>query len=202
MAPLLSMIVQTFRDVGHVDIIDVGGTRLYWDIAPVGFLENHKVNITVVNLPGDKPPADDETFSFVEADGCDLSRFGDKSFHIAHSNSVIEHVGDWSRQRRFAAEISRVAEKYFVQTPNYWFALEPHCMMPFFQWLPKPVRVRLVMAFSLGSWPKAASVDEAVTIVESARLLNRSMVRALFNEAKVYTEWFMLLPKSFIAVKR
>ena len=60
-------------------------------------------------------------FSFVEGDGRNLSNFGDKTFDIAHSNSVLEHVGNWEDMHRFAGEIARVGRKYFVQTPSFWF---------------------------------------------------------------------------------
>ncbi len=160
------------------------------------------MNITIVNLPGIVKPNDHGLFKFVEADGCDLSRFDDKSFHIAHSNSVVEHVGDCERMVQFAKELSRVSQNYFVQTPNYWFPIEPHCMMPFFHWLPKPIRVWLVLHFQLGHWAKAGSIDQAVRTVKSARLLNKKMFQDLFKGAKVLTERLLWLPKSFIAVKK
>jgi hypothetical protein len=144
---------------------------------------------------------DDGRFSFLAGDGCDLSCIADNGFDIAHSNSVIEHVGDWERMVRFAREMARIAPRYFVQTPNYWFPLEPHCMTPFFHWLPRPLRVWLVLHFDLGHWRKAESVDAAVRICESARLLSRRMVRSLFADGHVMTERLLLLPKSFVVVR-
>ncbi len=200
--PLLEMIETVFSKHGSVSVIDIGGTEQYWDIIPQGYLDEHKVTVTVVNLPGSALPKDHGPFLFVGADGCDLAAFKDKSFHIAHSNSVVEHVGDWERMVRFAKELSRVSNAHFVQTPNFWFPIEPHCMTPFFHWLPKPMRVWLVSRLQLGHWKKAASIDEAVRVVESARLLNRKMFQALFKDAHVLTERFFRLPKSFIAVKK
>jgi hypothetical protein len=199
LTPLLEMIEGIACDDG-IEIIDVGGTERYWSILPIEYLRAHNVTITIVNLPGTILAKDHDCFKFVCADGCDLSAFGDKSFHIAHSNSVVEHVGDWGRMVKFANEIKRVSVKLFVQTPNYWFPIEPHCMTPMFNWLPKPIRVWLVLRFNLGHWKRASTVDEAVRIVESARLLDRSMFRELFQESQILTERFFLLPKSFIAV--
>lgn len=186
-APLLAMIEDVFNQHGHVDLVDIGGTERYWGIIPPQFLDEHNVKITLVNLPG--------------STACALTCFSDKSFHIAHSNSVVEHVGDWQRMTQFARELSRIATKYFVQTPNYWFPVEPHCMTPFFHWLPKPMRVWLVAHFRLGHWRRAASTDEAVRIVESARLLNRNMFQELFPDGDIGTERFLGLPKSLIAMK-
>ena len=103
---------------------------------------------------------------------------------------------------QFANEISRIAEFYFVQTPNFWFPLEPHCMTPFFHWLPKPIRVWMVLHFQLGHWEKANSISEAVRSVEGARLVDKNMFQELFNDGSVLTERLFLLPKSFIAIRK
>ena len=200
--PLLEMIEAVFEEEGSVRIVDLGGTERYWGIATREYLSHHNVSITIVNLPGTAMPEDSGPFVFVEADACNLTGFDDKSFDIAHSNSVVEHVGDWVRMVEFAKEVTRVSKKYFVQTPNFWFPIEPHCLMAFFHWLPKPIRVWLVSRFEMGHWRRAASVDEAVRIVESARLLNRAMFQALFKDAIVLTERFVGLSKSFVAIKR
>ncbi len=74
-------------------------------------------------------------------------------------------------------------------------------MAPFFQWLPKPVRIWLVLHFKLGHRHQAGTLDEAVRTVESVRLLNKKMVETLFKDAQIKTEWFFCLPKSFVAIK-
>jgi len=144
---------------------------------------------------------DDDTFNFVKADACDLSLFRNNSFDITHSNSVIEHVGDWGKMVKFSNEVKRLAPKYFIQTPNYWFPVEPHCMTLFFHWLPRPTRIWLVMNFRLGNWSKRDTVDKAVSLVESARLLNKRMVKELFHDSNIFTERFLYWPKSFVAIK-
>ena len=200
-APLLKMIEATYSEYGFVNIIDIGGTAAYWSIVPRKYLDRHRVTITIVNLPHPEVPKDHGPFKFVAGDGCDLVGFADQSFHIAHSNSVVEHVGDWTHMVRFAKELSRVATKWFIQTPNYWFPIEPHCMTPLFHWLPGPTRMWLVSHFQLGHWDQAKNMDEAVQIVDSARLLNKKMLQELFQEAQIQTERFLGMPKSFIAVK-
>lgn len=198
---LLSMILEVFEEKGKVEIIDVGGTRTYWNIIPVDLLRAQNVKILIINLPDTEIIHDDPIFSFVEGDGRNLSNFGDKTFDIAHSNSVLEHVGNWEDMHRFAGEIARVGRKYFVQTPSFWFPVEPHCMTPFFHWLPLSIRMQLVLRFELGQWRKAADLNEAKQIVESARLLTRNKMKTMFSDAIIRTEWF-LFPKSYIAVRK
>ena len=83
----------------------------------------------------------------VRADGRDLP-FADGEFDLGFSNAVIEHVaGGREGQRRFVEELCRVAGKVFVTTPNRWFPVDPHTLLPFAHWLPGGgVRERLLRA--------------------------------------------------------
>lgn len=198
---LLEMVASVSREKGGCEMIDIGGTRRYWNIVDPSFLETNNVRITIVNQPGVNPKNDDEPFRFIDGDGCDLSQFRDLEFDIAHSNSVIEHVGQWRRMVEFAAEVRRVATRYFIQTPNYWFPVEPHYAAPFFHWLPFPARVWLLAHFSIGAWPKAVSFDQAVRFAEDSSLLTRKMMKELFPDAKIEDERFLLFSKSLIAIR-
>lgn len=199
--PLLSMIEAAHREQGRVEILDLGGTRTYWNIVPEDRLQRNNAHVTIANLPEVDTPSDNALFSYVQADACNLDRHADQSFDIVHSNSVIEHVGDWTRMQQFAHEVRRVGRRYFVQTPSFSFPIEPHCMTPFFHWLPEPVRIRAVMHFQLGHWEKQDTVSGAVQTVQSARLLTKGMLAALFPDATVLTERLALLPKSYTAIK-
>jgi len=83
----------------------------------------------------------------VRADGRELP-FGDGEFDLGFSNAVVEHVaGGREGQRRFVAELCRVARRVFVTTPNRWFPLDPHTLLPFAHWLPHgPLRDRVLRA--------------------------------------------------------
>lgn len=198
--PLLAMIDEAYARHGHVNLVDVGGTQRYWRIVPQDYLDSRRVSITLVNLCQGGQVVSDPRFTLVEGDGCDLSAFPDKAFHVAHSNSVIEHVGGAERVAKFAHELARVADRYFVQTPDFWCPLEPHCMTPFFHWLPRRVRIWLVRRVALGHWPRAASRGEAEALVDSARLLSLREFRGLMPEARIVRERILGLPKSLIAV--
>ena len=80
----------------------------------------------------------------VRADGRELP-FADHEFDLGFSNAVVEHVaGGREGQRRFVHEICRVADRVFVTTPNRWFPLEVHTLLPFVHWLPVGPRRRLI----------------------------------------------------------
>ncbi len=73
--------------------------------------------------------------TYVKADALHLP-FPDKAFDLAVSWAVIEHVGNRARQRQFLHELSRVAKSIYVTTPNRWYPIEFHTVMPFLHWLP------------------------------------------------------------------
>jgi len=201
LAPLLALIDDVHRQKGQVHLIDMGGTPNYWNILPEGYLAERNMTITLVNLPGSVKQQDEGHFRFLEGDACNLNALPDQSYDIVHSNSVIEHVGDWSRRVAFANEALRLAPHCFVQTPNFWFPVEPHYMTPFIHWLPKPTQVWWLMQMRLGHMEKAKTVDEAVLTIESIHLLNRKMMETLFPGTRIWTERVLGLPKSFVAIR-
>jgi hypothetical protein len=80
----------------------------------------------------------------VRADGRDLP-FSDGEFDLGFSNAVVEHIdGGRSGQRRFVHELCRVSTSVFVTTPNRWFPLEVHTLLPFVHWLPAGARQRVI----------------------------------------------------------
>ncbi len=66
--------------------------------------------------------------------------FADHSFDLVVSNAVLEHVGTKNDQRRFIAEACRVGKRVVLSTPNRWFPVDAHTMIPFAHWLPLGMR--------------------------------------------------------------
>lgn len=179
-----------------VRILDVGGTREFWEtMLPE---RSADVHVTLLNLR--TQPVSGPMFDSVAGDARDLSRYAAKAFDVVFSNSVIEHLGPGhSGQSRMASEVRRVGTRYFVQTPNRWFPIEPHFLTPGFQFLPLSLRVWMVSHFSVGWYPRISDADEARHEVESIVLLSESRFRALFPDASIYREKMLGLTKSFVA---
>jgi SAM-dependent methyltransferase len=136
--------------------------------------------------------------------------FPDAHFDIVYCSSVIEHVtlpksevwaissgAEFKRhaaahQRAFAAEIRRVAQAYFVQTPNRLFPIESHTWLPFMGYLPR-------------SWLiPALRVTNRVWIKHTApdwQLLDRGELTALFPDAEIIAEKVGGLAKSWMAIR-
>jgi hypothetical protein len=176
-------------------IVDLGGTVQFWgERAAQGSIARGEV--VLVNLHGQSGgPANVTT---IEGDVTSLSQFPDMSFDAVFSNSVIEHVGSYEEQAAMAREVRRLAPIYSVQTPNYWFPLEPHFLVPGWQWLPVSVRIALVRTLPLGRTgrrsPDAATARQRV---ESIRLLRRTEMEKLFPDGRVLSERIGPLLKSW-----
>jgi SAM-dependent methyltransferase len=97
--------------------------------------------------------------------------FEDKSFDIAFSNAVIEHVGNSHSQRKFAAEACRVAKRVFITTPNRWFPVEPHTSIPLLHYLPKSIFRSVLSRTPFSYW-----ADE-----QNLNLLTAAELRACFS---------------------
>ena len=184
--------VKIFGVKNSDKIIDVGGGSLNWSYIST------QPNITIGNI--DEEDRTEDGFSFKKLDSTELP-FEDASFDIAYSNSVIEHVGDWDDQIKFANEIRRVAKFYYVQTPNRWFFVEPHFVAPFIHYLPRRIYRKLIPFFSVWHWvthPTPQYVDDRF---EEIQLLNESQMMQLFPDALLIKEKFLIFTKSLIAVR-
>jgi|SRR5450759_1851597 len=79
---------------------------------------------------------------FTRGDACDLP-FPDQSFDYVFSNAVIEHVGGPDRARAMLDESKRVARRgAFHTTPDRWFPVETHTLIPLLHWLPRSFQHR------------------------------------------------------------
>jgi SAM-dependent methyltransferase len=56
--------------------------------------------------------------------------YADKTFDLAVSNAVLEHVGSEPHQVAFVRELTRVAKKVFISVPNRYFPVEHHTAIP------------------------------------------------------------------------
>ena len=91
------------------------------------FLETEYPGMRFIRADGRKLPLDDRTYDFV------------------HSSAVLEHVGNRANQVAFLSELWRVARRgIFVTTPNRWFPVEFHTVLPLVHWLP-PDLFRAIM---------------------------------------------------------
>lgn len=197
MGHLLKLLKTPLGRGGKTRILDIGGTTGFWK--NLGGLPPESHDVVLLNL--EQEPVDESLPNFSSVSGNALQLpFGDQSFDIVFSNSVIEHVGSRENQRKMAAEIRRVGRRYIIQTPGFWFPLEPHARLPLFQFLPRSVRAFLIFHGHIHYFPKAPTYRECLAVSDSTILLTRADMCRLFPEARIMTERLLGLPKSYIAL--
>lgn len=175
---------------GSESVVDLGGTLESWpaDSFP---------NITLVNVASNVHPLPNWA-SFVQADACHVPLCG--PFDLAYSNSVIEHMGTWERQREFASEMYRLGRRIYCQTPNRWFPVEPHYLTAFLHWLPRRWFGYIAHRWlTLQGLTQKPSRDESFSTrhKEGVRLLSKRELQKLFPDCQIRVERFLGWPKSY-----
>ena len=180
-------------------ILDVGGTPWFWSSSSASVKQIDVLNIAAQDV-GEIGGARFLLRSLV-GDGCRLE-MGDKSYDIAFSNSVIEHVGSWERQQQFAKEIRRVGKAVWVQTPAHECPIEPHYLTPLVHYLPVPVRRAIARWFTVWGLLEKPTPEQVKEMVETTRLLRKREMRELFPDCQILTERLLwIIPKSYIAFR-
>jgi len=196
----LKLFAEWFNISESTRVIDVGGTSWYWrEFTTIP-------NVCIINVMddqrwrnGDQRGAD--KIRVLIGDGTCLN-YADRSFDIAFASSVIEHVGDWQDQCAFAGELQRVADRYYVQTPNKWFFIEPHFLTPFIHFLPRRMLRKLVRYCSVWGLMNKPTQEQVDAEIDTIKLLDVDQMRALFPDAEIHRERFLGMTKSIIAIKR
>jgi hypothetical protein len=185
------------RRPGPVSILDIGGTNSFWEQR--GWTGREDVRVVLVNIEAER--REHENIEPRSGDATDLRDLPDGSFDVVFSNSVIEHLETFERQAAMAAEVRRLAPVYWVQTPNFWFPVEPHFLTPAWHWLPEDLRVALLRRRRWGWRGPCPDPDEARALVREIRLMRGRELRRLFPDARLEDERIGPLVKSFVAVR-
>jgi hypothetical protein len=179
-----------------VRILDVGGTNRYWEQR--GLAGDERIAVTTLNLEAEEPRF--ENITPIAGDATDLAEHAG-AYDVAFSNSVIEHLGTFDRQRQMAEEMRAVADALWVQTPNHWFPIEPHFYFPGWQWLPRQARYRMIQRYRFGWQGPFPDPVKARTRIDDVRLMTRAELAMLFPDAAIVPERFGGLNKSWIAYR-
>lgn len=185
---------ERFRLTAQTRVLDVGGNDFNWRFVPV------RPQLTFLNLTSEFFGNPEATDQLVIGDGCALP-FPDKSFDVVFCNSVIEHLHTRDNQFRLAKEIERVGRNVFVQTPNFWFPVEPHFLGLGVQFIPRRFRPRYARLLTPWGWIQKPTREEARNLVDEIRLLSGKEFETLFSSADVEAERTFGLTKSWLAIR-
>jgi predicted SAM-dependent methyltransferase len=186
----MEMFVRLLGITPSTTVLDVGGSAFNWKFCPV------QPRITILNLDRHIHV---NGFQFICGDATNMP-FSDHQFDVIFSNSVIEHLSNTDKQKQFAEEVARVGRHYFVQTPDYWFPVEPHYLTPFVQFVPHDYKPWVHRWLTLRGWMDRPAKDTCMEWTDEIRLLRAWEMRALFPEASIVRERVCGFSKSLIAV--
>jgi hypothetical protein len=103
--------------------------------------------------------------------------FADAEFDLVFCSAVLEHVGSTERQRQFVSEMRRVSKAFFLTTPNRWFPLEFHTLLPLLHWLPQARHQQLLRLLGKPFWASTGNLN----------LLSAKRLRQLFPPTQPVT---------------
>jgi hypothetical protein len=188
---------RLFAITSSVRILDLGGTLFFWELARCyGF---PVPRVTIVNL--DKPKTVVPDYAEWLIGNALKTDFPDKCFDIVFSNSLIEHLGSWDMQEKFASEVYRLAPRHFVQTPSRNFPLEPHLLTPFVHWFPKRLRRAMIRNFTVWGLLVRPTIEQCKALADEICLLDAREMARLFPDSHLRIERLLGLSKSIIAVR-
>jgi len=176
-------------------ILDIGASD--GDIsAGDNYLEKHYPHperITAVSpIPLERFSGRYPKIAAITGDGCDLP-FPDRSFDIAYSNAVIEHVGSRARQVQFVREMRRVSRRGYLTTPNRLFPIEVHTRLPLLHLILSKQKFDRCCEFigkgwAAGDYMNLLSRGELELLLQAAGIANyRIRPMRLFGLALTYT---------------
>ena len=183
-----------FEGDEKIEILDVGGRDYFWKHSSL--LNHPHIRITLLNLHLEN--TNHPSFRAMKGDATSMPEFGDGSFDLVFSNSVIEHLYTIENQQKMAAEILRVGKSHFIQTPNAYFPIEAHYALPFAQYYPKAF-LHFILTKTKLSRLKRWGAAEANQYQDEIRLLNEKEMNLLFPGASLLKEKVLGLTKSITA---
>lgn len=148
----LELFNKLMNPTKEMRILDVGAEISLNSECNLQFIDNYpwENNVSAINLSSEHISLIKQYYPEIDArvgDACALP-WEDKHFDIVYSNAVIEHLGNFEKQKKMAAEIMRVGKSWFVTTPNRWYPFEFHMRLPFVTWLPRNGYIRFGQVIS------------------------------------------------------
>ncbi len=176
-------------DPKNHSILDIGGRPQFW------IRSGYEGRVDMINIEDQNVRNLPSNIRLIKGDILNIEELLKEKYDIIFSNSTIEHVGGLREQKKLAQIIMNNCSKYFVQTPNLNFPLEPHFLFPFFQFLPYSLKVTIAKYWPFGWYvPKSES---AIKDTKMIRLLSKKQLKSLFPDGELVSEKFLIFNKSF-----
>ena len=176
-----------------IRVLDVGGTIDFWRV--IDYAQFGEICVTLLNLfpQHNLPP----NFCSRVGNACSMESYVPGDFDVVISNSVIGLVGACEEQKRMAAEIRRIGQRYLVNTPNRYFPCDWLTLIPLFHFLPLRCRAFLLHYLPISPFGRLKPYSRALEWTARVRDLTYRDLRTLFPEATIAKEKVLGFTKSF-----
>ena len=163
------LFIEKLRPTAHHRILDIGVTDdMGIESNMLEQLYPHRQNVTCVSLTDGKAIlAAYPGVKHVRVALGEPTPFGQNEFDIVHCNAVLEHVGSRERQKKFIAELCRIAPRRFIAVPNRRFPVEHHTGLPLVHYLPPAAFRKLLRGSRYDVW----SHEENLNYISAAEIL-------------------------------
>jgi ubiquinone/menaquinone biosynthesis C-methylase UbiE len=142
-------------------VIDIGSTAVD-SMSENYFLHNYPYKKSISCFSNQKLDNLKKKYPFLiikKGDGRNTN-LPDNYYEIVHSNATIEHVGSFDNQIKFVRELYRISKKIiFMQTPNRYFPIDFHTLLPFLHWLPKTMHRKILDIIGLKFLSKESNLN-------------------------------------------
>jgi ubiquinone/menaquinone biosynthesis C-methylase UbiE len=142
-------------------VIDIGSTAVD-SMSENYFLHNYPYKKSISCFSNQKLDNLKKKYPFLiikKGDGRNTN-LPDNYYEIVHSNATIEHVGSFDNQIKFVRELYRISKKIiFMQTPNRYFPIDFHTLLPFLHWLPKKIHRKILDIIGLKFLSKESNLN-------------------------------------------
>ena len=151
---MFELFMQTMKPSPTDRVLDLGTTdNIGIDSNMLVQLYPHRQNLTCASLTDGKAIL--AAYPGVNHSPIEIGKplpFGNNEFDIIHSNAVLEHAGSRENQRKFIAEMCRVAPRRFLAVPNRRFPVEHHTGLPLIHYLPPALFRKLLRGSRYDVW--------------------------------------------------
>ena len=197
----LQLFYEIMKPSSETRVLDVGAQANPYGNRGLQLIDSYpwRDKLTVVNTSREHLQLIKQHYPEVEVvvgDACALP-WPDRYFDIIYSNAVIEHLGDFERQKEMASEIARVAKRWFVTTPNRWYPFEFHLRLPFVTWLPGH---GYLWASKLLSYDHARQAYAVGLDYSDLRLMTAKELERCFPGSRIIKQRVTFMPETLIAV--
>lgn len=157
--------------------------------------ENEIVGVDL--LDEDEVTVGQPNFSYRRLDATDLHVLPDRSFDVAVSLGMLEHIRPRERLLAAIRETQRVAGRYCFVVPHRYAFLEPHFFLPLFPLWPGWLKTFLSKRFRLGTQERRPAGDW-----QRINWLTRRQWAELFDEPglAIHNHWYGPLLQYYLIV--